>query len=88
MSSESFGQQEWDVLKEVCIEEAPNEELAFELMYSLIDIENHASSMNERKGILDLLEDSIKSNYYQNEEDATAFYSEKNKQKERHGRKI
>ena len=87
MSSESFGQQEWDVLKEVCIEEAPNEELAFELMYSLIDIENHASSMNERKGILDLLEDSIKSNYYQNEEDATAFYSEKiNRKKDMGGK--
>ena len=56
-------------------------------MYSLIDIENHASSMNERKGILDLLEDSIKSNYYQNEEDATAFYSEKiNRKKDMGGK--
>ena len=87
MNSESFGAQEWDILKEVCKESAPDEELAFELMYSLVDIENRASSMNERKGILDSLEDSIKSNYYQNEEDATQFYSEKiNRKKDMGGK--
>lgn len=87
MSSESFGVQEWDVLKEVCEEEVPDEELAFELMYSLIDIENHASSMNERKGILDQLEDAITTNYYQNEDDATSFYTKKiNRKKDMGGK--
>lgn len=87
MNSGSFGAQEWNILKEVCKESAPDEELAFELMYSLVDIENRASSMNERKGILDSLENSIRSNYYQNEEDATQFYSEKiNRKKDMGGK--
>ncbi len=87
MNSESFGVQEWDILKEVCEKVAPDEELAFELMYSLVDIENHASSMNERKGILNSLEESIRSNYYQNEDDATQFYSERiNRKKDMGGK--
>lgn len=86
IGSESFGSEEWDILKEVCEESAPEEELSFELMYSLIDIENRAKSMNERKGILDSLEKAIKSNYYKNEEDATNFYSQKiNREKDMGG---
>lgn len=87
INAESFGAQEWDVLKEVCEEEAPDEELAFELMYSLVDIENRSSTMNERRGILGSLEKAIRSNYYQNEDDATKFYSEKmNRKKEMGGK--
>ena len=41
------------------------------MMYSLIDIENRANSLNHRKGILDQLEDCIEHNFYANENDAT-----------------
>ena len=50
---ENFEAEEWNILKEVCEEMFPDEELTFEMMYSLIDIENKASGVNQRKGILD-----------------------------------
>lgn len=87
MNSEAFGKQEWDVLEDVCKELYPEEEQAFEMMYSLVDTENHANSMNERKGILDSLENCIKSNYYKDETDATEFYSQRTNRKKNLGGK-
>lgn len=72
--SESFGKAEWDMLASVCKEAFGDEELAFEMMYSLIDIESQAVGINDRKGILDDLESVIRKTFYQNEEDAHAFY--------------
>lgn len=51
-----------------------DEELAFEMMYNLIDIESQAVGINDRKGILDDLESVIRKTFYQNEEDAHTFY--------------
>lgn len=76
-----YGQDEWKILNETCQDLFPNEELSFELLYSLIDIENQASSVNKRKGILDSLEKCIKHNFYENEEDATAYYTRQLKRK-------
>ncbi len=70
----SFGTEEWDILKEVVNDLYPEEELAFEMSYSLLDIENHSSSLGKRKGVGEALESCIKRNYYKNEEDATQFY--------------
>ena len=72
--SESFGKDEWDTLAAVCQKTFGDEELAFEMMYSLIDIENQAAGINDRKGILDSLESAIRKTYYRNEEDAFTFY--------------
>lgn len=72
--SESFGKAEWDMLASVCKEAFGDEELAFEMMYSLIDIESQAVGINNRKGILDDLESAVRKTFYQNEEDAHAFY--------------
>ena len=72
--SESFGKTEWDVLSSVCKQTFEDEELAFEMMYSLIDIENRAAGINDRKGILDDLESTIRKTFYKNEEDANTFY--------------
>ena len=72
---ENFGKEEWDLLKEVCNELYPEEELLFEAVYSLIDIENQASGINQRKGILDEINTTISKTYYKNEADATEFYS-------------
>lgn len=74
LSLEVFKKSEWDILREIVVELYPDEELAFEMMYSLVDIENRSVSLNQRKGILDLLEKSIQCTYYKNEEDATDYY--------------
>lgn len=72
--NESFGSSEWETLKQVCNDAFRDEELAFEMMYSLIDIENRATGINNRKSILDDLESVIHKTFYKNEEDALAFY--------------
>lgn len=74
VGSEAFRQEEWDVLKKVCEELYPDEELMFEQLYSLIDIENQASSLNQRKGIIDHIENCLKHTFYRNEADATQYY--------------
>ena len=74
VGSEAFRKEEWDILREVCADLYPDEELAFEMMYSLVDIENKATSLNQRKGILDELEACITHTFYKNEDDATSYY--------------
>lgn len=74
IAPEAFKGEEWDLLKEVVNELYPDEELAFEMAYSLIDIENHSNSLNQRKGVSDSLESCIHRTFYKNEEDATAYY--------------
>lgn len=81
LNLETFGLNEWNLLEEVCKEIAPDEELIFEMMYSLVDIENHANSMNKRKGILDSIEKCIQNTFYSNEEDATNYYQDRIKRK-------
>ncbi len=76
IGSAAYAHDEWEILKQTCQELFPNEELSFEMMYGLVDIENQANSINNRKGILDSLEKNIKSNFYQNEDDATKYYTQ------------
>lgn len=71
---ETFKSEEWNILREVVEELYPDEELAFEMAYSLIDIENHSNSLNQRKGISNSLERCIQRTFYKNEDDATEFY--------------
>jgi len=85
IGSEAYGHEEWKVLKETCQDLFPDEELSFELLYSLIDTENQANSVNKRKGILDSLEKCVKHNFYENEEDATAYYTNQLKRKKSMG---
>lgn len=75
MGNESFKKHEWDILKETCEDLFPDEELAFEMMYNLLDTEIKADNMNQRKGIVESLETCIKHNFYKNEDDATDYYS-------------
>ncbi len=74
IAPEAFKSEEWNILKDVVKDLYPDEELAFEMAYSLIDIENHSSSLNQRKGVVDSLETCIQKTFYKNEEDATEFY--------------
>ena len=75
--SDAFGKEEWDILKQTCQDLYPDEELSFEMMYSLVDTERFAAFFNERKGIIDTLEKCITSNFYKNEDDAKTYYSNK-----------
>lgn len=77
IGSDAFRKGEWDLLREVCDDLYPEEELTFEMMYSLIDTENKATSLNQRKGILDNLEACITHTFYQNEDDATNYYQDR-----------
>lgn len=74
IAPEAFRQEEWEILKDVVKELYPDEELAFEMAYSLIDIENHSNSLNQRKGVSDSLKACIQRTFYKNEEDATEYY--------------
>ncbi len=75
LHNENFESDEWDILKKVCAEMYPEEELAFEMMYTLIDVENKASDVNQRKNILDDINKTIAKTFYKDETDATEYYS-------------
>lgn len=70
----SLGNEEWELLRDICTEISPDEELSFELAYSLLDIEARSQSLNQRKDIFRHLEAAVRKNCYSNEEDATRFY--------------
>lgn len=84
---ENFDAEEWNILKEVCEEMFPDEELAFEMMYSLVDVENKSSGVNQRKGILDSVNSIIGKTCYKNEEDATQYYTDMMRRKKENGGK-
>lgn len=59
----------------------------FDMMANLIDVENRASSMHDRKGILDALEKCIKKDFYIGEEEATDYYRRQLQRKRKMGGK-
>lgn len=77
----NFGHEEWAILESVCKELFPDEELALEMVSSLIDLENHASSFKGRKNLLGEMDKTIERTFYQNEVDATTYYYQQNSQK-------
>lgn len=77
MGSETFGKQEWEILKSICDDMFPDEELVFEMMYSMIDIKNKSNSLNKKKGVIDALEKCITHTFYANESDATKYYQDR-----------
>lgn len=85
IGSKLFGQEEWELLKKVCENKYSDEEILFEMMYSLIDVENRSTGLDQKKGLLDALENVIKSNFYRDERDATAYYADQVKRKKEFG---
>ena len=81
----AFGAEEWELLREACTALYPEEEQAFEMVYSLIDTENQSNGVNNRKGIVGALETCIKHNFYKNEEDATSYYRKQLERKKNMG---
>lgn len=81
-----FQEEEWKILKEICSNSKFNdEELLFEMMYSLIDIENTSTGFDKKKRLTDTLTKCIKSNFYKNETDATQYYYEQEIRKRQFG---
>lgn len=87
IGNSNFGKEEWETLKKVCSEMYPNEELVFEMMYSLIDIENSASGMTKRKDILKEIDKEIECTFYKDGTDATEYYTNKMIRKRDYGGK-
>lgn len=67
--------------------EGLTDNLALELVSGLIDIENRATSLHDRKGILDSIEKCIKRNFYNDEKDATDYYRKQLQRKKELGGK-
>ena len=61
--------------------------LALDMIASLIDVENRATGLHDRKGILDSLEKCIKKDFYLNEDDATNYYRKQLQRKKDMGAK-
>lgn len=87
IGTEMYGKDEWDLLRETCNDLFKNEKLAFEMMYNLVAIENESKSVNDRKGILESIENCIRYNFYTDEQDATAYYTEQLDRKKQLGGK-
>lgn len=85
--NDNFESEEWKILKEICETSYADEELVFEMMYMLIDIENRSTGLNQRKGILDAIDSTISKTFYKNEEDATKYYSDMMIRKKENGGK-
>lgn len=65
-----YGQQEWELLSEVCKDLYPNHELMLEMQSGLLDIEARYSAISSTKNVIKNLERKIKQSYFKNEEDA------------------
>ena len=66
-----YGQDEWDLLKEICQSERFRDyELLLELQSTLLDMEAKSSAVNAKKNVIKNLESEIKRAYYKDEQDA------------------
>lgn len=89
IASPAFGEDEWKILQDLCeqSQEESGEKLLFEMMYSLIDIENRFNSIHQRKGILDALQNCISHTFYKDEADALRYYQDRISRKKELGGK-
>ena len=53
----------------------------------MIDLENKAIGVSQRKDIVEAINDAICKTYYKNEDDATQYYSDMMTRKKEHGGK-
>ncbi len=83
--SAPFGSEEWELLKKTGEEVCPDEELAFELAYRLIDVESGFSSLQKRKGIYTSLQKEIRRCWYRDEEDGLKFALKREQRKKAYG---
>lgn len=71
---DSFGKEEWDLLRECCEEYSPDQTLLFEMMSSVLDLEKRAMRTGNRKDLKRDMLDVITQSFYRDEDDALAYY--------------
>lgn len=84
---DNFGIEEWKTLEDICHRMYPEEKLVFEMMYTMIDLENKALGVSQRKDILEGIKGTISKTFYKDEADATQYYSDMMVRKKEHGGK-
>ena len=65
-----YGQQEWELLAEVCKDLYPEHVLMLEMQSGLLDIEARNSAISSKRNVVRNLEGKIKQSFYKDEEDA------------------
>lgn len=84
-----FAQEEWNLLKEIVREKYNDEELAVEMVSSLIDIQGQGNAHGTgRKEIRKMLEKEITKTFYKNENDATEYFLSKMKRRKELGQEV
>lgn len=83
--SVAFGDEEWELLNKTSREKCPEEELAFELSYRLLDVENSYSSLQKRRGIYTSLQREIRRCCFRDEEDGLEFALHREQRKKAYG---
>jgi len=76
-----FGNKEYDLLKTICTERYPKEELLFTMIAALLERERREFNSKHRSGFFGKLEKIIGQCYYKDEEDAVGFIRQHGKQK-------
>ena len=72
-----YGAAEWHLLKEVCSDLFPDEELLHEMQSCILDIESKSSALSQRRNIKKSIEEEIVRCAFKNEEDAERVASER-----------
>lgn len=70
-----FGATEAELLKEVCAELYPNEQLLAEMQRALLDTEAKAAAISNKRNVILNFEKEIKKAFYRDEEDAESIAS-------------
>lgn len=81
----SFGSAEWDLLSSVCKDLFPDEELLFETVARIVDIESQATEQKARRGVIKSVETQLKKGFYKNEQDAQQYAMDKIQRKKKMG---
>ena len=81
----SFGSTEWNILSSVCKDLYPDEELLFETVARIVDIESQATEQKARRGVVKNVETQLKKGFYKNEQDAQQYAMEKIQRKKKMG---
>lgn len=65
-----FGKEEADILKGVCRDMYPDEELSEQMLMSLLDIEAKAAAISNKRNVVNKFESEIKKAFYKDEAEA------------------
>ena len=65
-----FGKEEAEILKGVCKDMYPEEELSEQMLMSLLDIEAKAAAISNKRNVVNKFESEIKKAFYKNEAEA------------------